>query len=256
MMSRFQGPRLLRKGRFSLTRGTKPLKVRVKPPTPTVKTILLLLTLLITPQLIQAQDLAAQQAQARQVAASNGAADPADIAAQLAEAFGAGQNTEALISKATQLAEANPAEAKAIAAAAAVFSPSSAAQIARAIASIPAVQADAAAVAAAVAAVAPSNAAAIAAAVAGVAPASAAAIMSAVSQAAAGQGGSYKSTVDNADPDAAITDGLAPGAGADNAGNTVGLPSTTQFTSLNPANYSANQATPTPTPSRPNSPSN
>jgi hypothetical protein len=198
--------------------------------------------------------LAAQQAQARQVAASNGAADPADIAAQLAEAFGAGQNTEALISKATQLAEANPAEAKAIAAAAAVFSPSSAAQIARAIASIPAVQADAAAVAAAVAAVAPSNAAAIAAAVAGVAPASAAAIMSAVSQAAAGQGGSYKSTVDNPDPDPAIADGLAPGAGG--GGNTVGLPSTTQFTSLNPANYSANQATPTPTPSRPNSPSN
>ena len=52
----------------------------------------------------------------------------------------------------------------------------------------------------------------------------------------------------------AIANALAPGDG----GNTVGLPSTTQFTSLNPANYSANQATPTPTPtpSRPNSPSN
>jgi len=250
-------PLLAEKGVFSLTLRSRATICIIWPAIPTMKAILFFLAVLIAPQLVQAQDLAAQQAQAQQVAASNGAADPADIAAQLAEAFGAGQNTEALISKATQLAEANPSEAKAIAAAAAVFSPSSAAQIARAIASIPAVQADAAAVAAAVAAVAPNSAAAIAAAVAGVAPGSAAAIMSAVSQAVAGQGGaSYKSIVDNADPDAAVADALASGAGAGSGGNTVGLPSTTQFTSLNPANYSANQATPTPTPSRPNSPSN
>jgi hypothetical protein len=212
--------------------------------------------MLLPAQALFAQDLAAQQAQAQQVASNNGAARPAEIASQLAEAFGAQKNTDALLAKAVQLTDANPSEAAAIAAAAAVFAPSSAPLIARTIAALSSVQSQsgggykstvedfdpAAQIAAAVAAVAPASAAAIAAAVAAAAPASTAAIQSAVSQAAPGQA-------------SAIAAALSPGASG-NPPAGVGLPSFNQFNSVNPANFSGGQATPTPTPPRPNSPSN
>ena len=201
-----------------------------------MKIIVILLALLLAPLSIHAQDLAAQQAQAAQVASSNGAENGAAIATQLAEAFGASGDTNSLITAAKQMAEANPAQAKAIAAAAAVFSPSSAAQIARTIASIPAVQSNAAAVAAAVAAVVPASAPAIASAVAGAVPSQTAAIQDAVAQAAPDQA-------------SAIASALAPGSGGNQSG--TGLPGSTQFTTQNPANFSGGQATPTPTPTHP-----
>lgn len=205
-----------------------------------MKVLFIVISVLTAPLQVFAQDLATQRAQAQQVASTNGASNAADIATQLAEAFGAQQNTEALISKAKSMAEANPAQAKAIAAAATVFSPSSAVEIARTIASIPAVQVNAAAVAAAVAAVVPASAPAIAGAVAAAVPAQTSAIQSAVVQAAPDQA-------------SAITQTLATGAGGSTG---ISLPGNTQTTTLNPANFSGGQGTPSPTP-RPmtNSPS-
>jgi len=197
-----------------------------------MKVLLNLVALLLAPCLVQAQGLADQRAQAQQVAQSNGANNAASIAGQLAAAFGNQQNTEALIAKAKQMAEASPDQAKAIAAAAAVFAPSSAAQIARTIASIPAVQANAAAVAAAVAAVVPASAPAIAAAVAAAVPAQAAAIQTAVSQAVPSQA-------------SAIANALAPGAGGSTGS---GFPGNTQTTTQNPANFSRGQGQASPTP--------
>ena len=218
-----------------------------------MKIILIALAVAALPHFAFAQDLAAQRVQAQQVAAANGASRPAEIAAQLAEAYGAAQNTELLVAKARQLAEESPAEAPAIAAAATVFSPSSAVLIARTIAALPALQGrsdykgtvgdykgtvgdptdPAAMIAAAVAAVAPESAAAIAAAVSAVAPASAAAVAAAVSS-------------------------LAPGSQGGTTTTTARLPSGLQSTVINPANFRGGQATPTPTPTparRPNSPS-
>lgn len=112
-----------------------------------------------------AQSLAEQIAQAEEVARRNDAAETTarKIAQTLGQAFGPGQDSEALLAAARQMAEAAPAEAAAIAAAATVFVPSEAERIAAAIAAI--VPNSAAAVAAAVAQVAPAKAEAIAAAV-------------------------------------------------------------------------------------------
>lgn len=202
-----------------------------------MKALIILITFLIAPNFALAQDLAAQKAQAQQVAANNGTANPADIAAQLAEAFGSQQNAQALLTKAKQLASASPSEAKAIAAAAAVFNSAGAAEIAAELAKINPSQA--AAIAAAVAAVVPASAPAIAAAVAAAVPAQAAAIQTAVSQAVPGQASAIASAL----------------AGLFESSTTTGFPSTTQFTSQNPANLNAGETTPTPTPTPRPSPS-
>jgi hypothetical protein len=95
-----------------------------------MKIFIAALALIIAPQLVSAQRLAEQRSLAEQVAANNGAGNASNIAEQLAQAFGTQQNTEALIATAKQMAEASPGEAKAIAAAAAVFNPAAAARIA------------------------------------------------------------------------------------------------------------------------------
>lgn len=132
----------------------------------------ILLPLLLTSLLVfvwplnaSAQNLAEQINQAEEVARDNkaGTDSARTIAQTLGQAFGPGEDTEALLAKAQEMAAANPAEAAAIAAAATVFAPSEAARIAATVAA--AVPGAATAVAAAVAGVAPASADAIAAAV-------------------------------------------------------------------------------------------
>jgi len=99
-----------------------------------MKLLLVLSAVLALPQLVLAQNLSEPMLNklsltAQQRAINNGAGNSAgDIAAQLTESFGTSQNTEALLAKAKQLAEANPAQAAAIAAAASVFAPGAAAR--------------------------------------------------------------------------------------------------------------------------------
>lgn len=133
--------------------------------------LLAVLTLVLTPLNAQAQ-LDQQVSQAEQVATENGASprNAKNYASTLGEAFGTQGNFDALMNAAQQLASRRPADAAAIAAAAAVFvSPRQAARIAAAVASV-----------------APAYAASIAGAVAGVHPSSARAVANAVAQAAPG----------------------------------------------------------------------
>lgn len=184
---------------------------------PTMKTILAVFALSIAPYLVHAESLGDLQAHAEVIARRNGAvANAMDVAGQLALAFGNQQNAQALLTKAKQLATATPADAKAIAAAAAVFNPAGAAEIAAELAKIN-----------------PSQAAAIAAAVAAVAPAQSDAIKAAVKAAVPDQA-------------SAIDSVFATSAGS-NQTTTTGFGNNTLNTTQNPANLNAGQT---------NSPSN
>jgi uncharacterized membrane protein YgcG len=184
--------------------------------------ILVLLIALISPS--PAQSLADQMAQAEEVAKDQDAADAASIAQTLGNAFGAGQDTNALLEAAQQLAASNPGDAAAISAAATVFIPTEAPRIAAAIASIvpgaaPAIAAAAASVA--TAAGVPNAATSVAAAVAQTVPSSAGAVADAVVAA-----------VPDASPDAvnaavtaAASDGGSGGGGTGGSTGSVPLPS-------------------------------
>lgn len=194
---------------------------------PTMKTILAVLALSIAPYLAHAQGLADQRAQAQQVAQSNGAADAANVAGQLASAFGNQQNAQALLTKAKQLATATPSEAKAIAAAAAVFNPAGAAEIAAGIAKMF-----------------PKQAAAIAAAVAAVVPSQSNAIRDAVVAAVPEETSAIESVFASGKNVVAAEVAVA---GAEPNQTTTGFGNNTQNTTQNPANFSGGQT---------NSPSN